>query len=126
MVISLTNPLIPVTKNHRKTSIRRPKSSITSPWLFPKLGQQEPVGEKSIHTQDAALLDPLLLLNPFSFFPLVIAALERGRTQERREETCWRGGARTGGGRSADGEGKCLLELGDVGLLMLMVGWLGL
>jgi len=31
-----------------------------------------------------------------------------------------------GGGRSADGEGKCLLELGDVGLLMLMVGWLGL
>jgi len=110
MVISLTNPLIPVTKNHRKTSIRRPKSSITSPWLFPKLGQQEPVGEKAIHTQDAALLDPLLLLNPFSFFPLVIAGWRKlWREGGRRKE----GKRRAGGEEHEQEEGGRQMEKGS-------------
>ena len=59
MVSPPPQTLIPMTKNHLNTSIRRPNRRIASPWLPPKLGQREMVGKKSIYMGDAPLLTPL-------------------------------------------------------------------
>jgi hypothetical protein len=85
-VIPPTKPQDSKTNDHLKHLNQKIQGWNHLTLAVPKLGQQETGGEKVNLPQDSALLDPLLLLNPFSCLPLVLADWKEGIEREGRRE----------------------------------------